>query len=159
MVENHLKQREVSTAEASANALREDFYHLINGQQDMQDHLHKMKNSIFEQLETTLNAVNGLNNTITAAEENRSITRNRLGSASGSSKMRGQSASPVGRLRKTSSLFSVETKNDIATARNRYLSNKERSSKKVDDTFPTSTPLRPSFSSPVVGNRKRLVTT
>ena len=172
MVENHLRQRELSTAEASANALREDFFHLINGQQDMQDHLNKLKSNIFDQLDNTLSAVNSLQNSISTAEANRITARGRLGSASSTASRRGsnrgQSASPtaINRTRKSSSLFNKESsKNDIANARAKFLNAKLDKNTSGsgpgsnEDFFPSSTPLGTSMSSPFVGNRRRLPTT
>jgi voltage-gated potassium channel Kch len=60
LMENSLKQRALTTVEASANALREDFFLLIDSQTQMHDHIASMRSSIFETIDQTSVAVRDL---------------------------------------------------------------------------------------------------
>lgn len=60
LIENTLKQRALTTVEASANALREDFFELIEGQTKMHDHIANMRSSIFESIDSTTTAIRDL---------------------------------------------------------------------------------------------------
>merc|ERR1712167_444288 len=88
LVENHLKQREVSTEQRSADALREDFRHLIDGQQEMHDEVGKLKGSILDLVESNLIAVNDLQNCVALADIKRK-TGQSSAVASASSSRRG----------------------------------------------------------------------
>jgi len=99
LMENSLKQRALTTVEASANALREDFFTLIEGQTHMHDHIASMRSSIFESIDQTTVAIRDLQKGYELQVQNKAAVagRGRFGSVNFSSPDRqriGSTSSP-----------------------------------------------------------------
>ena len=131
-MEISLKQRALSSAEANANALREDFQKLIEGQQEMYDNIDNLKYSIYDQIDSTLKTVKDLKRHYEAEQAAKKVNKSAaMNIARG--RINAPSTAPstlpeiAANTRTPVRNFSVFNKNDLMAAREKHLA-------KVGDT-------------------------
>ncbi len=131
-MQNQVKELALSSVEANAHALQEDFYKLINGQQQLREHLEDMKLAVCGQVERTYLAMSRLHTSLISEKkqniESKPVMQTQRipvdkprDEKNSEDKGRVQSNSPINRVRKAS----VFGKHDeLAEVRSKFLDSK-----------------------------------